>query len=101
MRNLLLLMAMTSLFGNLPSFRGTYRQHRKPIQKPDAEKFLADLKKLNEQKSKQFPNWKTQEINGFPVVASNVKTAIKTLTLLLKSNGITTEAQKPSFVELV
>ena len=54
------------------------------------ESFTHELALHNQEKVIEFPKWNIFVIDGFPVVASNPKTARKTLTFLLKTNGVTT-----------
>jgi len=53
------------------------------------QKFLLDLKEYNEKRAIQFPAWKTYEVFGFNVVASNLKNAHKKIKALLHGNHIT------------
>lgn len=91
-RLFMLLAMMGMIGGSYPGYSGTSPSNRnsapKRTNEQNREKFFADLQKENERKAKEFPSWKVRQINGVSIVASNPKTAVKTLNFLLKSNGL-------------
>jgi hypothetical protein len=101
---MLMLMAMTMAFGMPGMSMGAYSSpSRRPEPKPKqlspeeeqellkqrTEKFISDLEKGNADRQARFPKWKTWQVNGHPVVASNFKNAYRHLISTLKENGLT------------
>mgnify|MGYP001567219339 CR=1 FL=1 len=89
-------MAMGGMGMEMPAQRTKYKPQPRPLT-PEEEvielekrqaKFLLDLVKHNDERSKNFPKWQMYDVHSLLIVASNQKNAIRDMNFLMRLNLI-------------